>query len=121
MTSAIAAYIDLPQRRTILAIQQIIMLAELAVNRVLDNHKIPQSPATAEKPLTLTLSQRERGLTEVFERATPTCNIESNSGFEKQTYRPPSPSGEGWCVPMRGKPNKPKAEHPLFTTQQDER
>jgi hypothetical protein len=45
MTSDIAAYIDLPQRRTILAIQQIIMLAELAVNRVLDNHEISQSPA----------------------------------------------------------------------------
>ena len=45
MTSDIAAYIDLPQRRTILAIQQIIMLAELAVNRVLDNHEIPKSPA----------------------------------------------------------------------------
>jgi hypothetical protein len=44
MTSDIAAYIDLPQRRTILAIQQIIMLAELAVNRVLDNHEIRQSP-----------------------------------------------------------------------------
>jgi hypothetical protein len=44
MTSDIAAYIELPQRRTILAIQQIIMLAELAVNRVLDNHEIPQSP-----------------------------------------------------------------------------
>jgi hypothetical protein len=45
MSSDIAAYIDLPQRRTILAIQQIIMLAELAVNRVLDNHEIPQPPA----------------------------------------------------------------------------
>ncbi|CAI8970607.1 DUF6124 family protein [Pseudomonas sp. IT-P260] len=44
MTSDIAAYIDIPQRRTILAIQQIIMLAELAVNRVLDNHEISQSP-----------------------------------------------------------------------------
>ena len=43
MSSDIAAYVDLPQRRTILAIQQIIMLAELAVNRVLDNHEIPQS------------------------------------------------------------------------------
>jgi hypothetical protein len=40
MTSDIAAYIDLPQRRTILAIQQIIMLAELAVNRVLDNVEV---------------------------------------------------------------------------------
>ena len=42
MTSDIAAYVDVPQRRTILAIQQIIMLAELAVNRVLDNVDIPQ-------------------------------------------------------------------------------
>jgi hypothetical protein len=45
MTSDIAAYIDIPQRRTVLAIQQIIMLAELAVNQVLDNHEIPQPPA----------------------------------------------------------------------------
>ncbi|KAE9648484.1 DUF6124 family protein [Pseudomonas sp. PB106] len=37
MTSDIAAYVDPPQRHTILAIQQIIMLAELAVNQVLDN------------------------------------------------------------------------------------
>jgi len=44
MTSDIAAYVDSPQRQTILAIQQIIMLAELAVNRVLDNHEISQSP-----------------------------------------------------------------------------
>ena len=35
-----------------------------------------------QEPLTLALSQRERGLTEVFWRATPTCNIESNSDFE---------------------------------------
>ncbi|POA47513.1 hypothetical protein C1893_15145 [Pseudomonas sp. MPR-ANC1] len=41
MSSDVAAYIDLPQRRTIMAIQQIIMLAELAVNRVLDNLEIP--------------------------------------------------------------------------------
>ncbi|MBK5525617.1 hypothetical protein JFT86_01530 [Pseudomonas sp. TH06] len=45
MSSDIAAYIDLPQRRTILAIQQIIMLAELAVNRVLDNVDVtPPAP-----------------------------------------------------------------------------
>ncbi|POA23118.1 MULTISPECIES: DUF6124 family protein [unclassified Pseudomonas] len=44
MTSDIAAYVESPQRKTILAIQQIIMLAELAVNRVLDNHEISQSP-----------------------------------------------------------------------------
>ncbi|MBK5376528.1 hypothetical protein JFT81_18005 [Pseudomonas sp. TH43] len=41
MTSDIAAYVDTPQRHTILAIQQIIMLAELAVNRVLDNVELP--------------------------------------------------------------------------------
>ncbi|MFJ2480306.1 DUF6124 family protein [Pseudomonas sp. NPDC087598] len=45
ISSDIAAYIDLPQRRTILAIQQIIMLAELAVNRVLDNVDVtPPTP-----------------------------------------------------------------------------
>jgi hypothetical protein len=43
MTSDIAAYVDIPQRHTILAIQQIIMLAELAVNRVLDNVEVTQS------------------------------------------------------------------------------
>ncbi|PYC19312.1 hypothetical protein DMX02_16990 [Pseudomonas jessenii] len=36
-----------------------------------------------EEPLTLTLSQRERGLTELFLRATPTCDTESNSRFAK--------------------------------------
>lgn len=36
------AYVDAPQRHTILAIQQVIMLAELAVNRVLDNVDIPK-------------------------------------------------------------------------------
>ena len=45
MTSDIAAYIAAPQRRTILAIQQIIMLAELAVNRVLDNVEVDRYPA----------------------------------------------------------------------------
>jgi hypothetical protein len=43
MTSDIAAYVDSPQRHTILAIQQIIMLAELAVNRMLDNVEVAQS------------------------------------------------------------------------------
>ena len=41
LASDIAAYVDLPQRRTIMAIQQIVMLAELAVSRVLDNLEIP--------------------------------------------------------------------------------
>ncbi|RIJ10466.1 hypothetical protein DXT77_11910 [Pseudomonas sp. 91RF] len=44
MTSDIAAHIDLPQRRMILAIQQIIMLAELTVNRVLDNVEVHRYP-----------------------------------------------------------------------------
>jgi hypothetical protein len=39
--SLLAPTMDSPQRDTILAIQQVIMLAELAVNRVLDNHEIP--------------------------------------------------------------------------------
>jgi len=42
MSSDIAAHVDSPQRHTILAIQQVIMLAELAVNRVLDNYEIHQ-------------------------------------------------------------------------------
>ncbi|WP_460148068.1 DUF6124 family protein [Pseudomonas sp. S2_A02] len=42
MTSDIAAYVEAPQRHTILAIQQAIMLAELAVNRMLDNVDVPK-------------------------------------------------------------------------------
>ena len=45
MSSDIAAHVDSPQRHTILAIQQVIMLAELAVNRVLDNYEIHQPPS----------------------------------------------------------------------------
>jgi hypothetical protein len=37
---------------------------------------------TDQKPLTLALSRRERGLTAVFGRATPTCDTVLNSGFE---------------------------------------
>jgi hypothetical protein len=37
MTSDFATNLTGPQRNTVLAIQQIIMLAELAVNRALDN------------------------------------------------------------------------------------
>jgi hypothetical protein len=36
-----------------------------------------------EEPLTLTLSQRERGLIVVFGRLAPTCCTESNSRFEE--------------------------------------
>jgi hypothetical protein len=38
--------------------------------------------------LTLALSQRERGLTVVFGRGTPTCNTELNSGFEALKQEP---------------------------------
>jgi hypothetical protein len=37
MASDLAGFIDGPQRNTLLGIQQVIMLGELAVNRVLDN------------------------------------------------------------------------------------
>jgi hypothetical protein len=88
----------------------------------------------ADAALTLTLSQRERGPTEVFERGTPTCNTESNSNLEKLPNRlpfsesnsdlekpgdrlpfPSPPGGEGWgegekiyTTPQKpsGNPNK---------------
>jgi hypothetical protein len=42
----------------------------------------------SQKPtLTLALSQRERELTVVFGRATPTCDTESSSGFETDQKR----------------------------------
>ena len=37
MTSDFATFLDGPQRNTLLGIQQVIMLADLAVNRALDN------------------------------------------------------------------------------------
>jgi hypothetical protein len=46
---------------------------------------------TDQKPLTLALSQRERGLIEVFGRATPTCDTALNENLEKPTNRPPLP------------------------------
>ncbi|MGL6241626.1 DUF6124 family protein [Pseudomonas sp.] len=41
MSSDFAANLVGPQRHTVLAIQQVIMLAELAVNRVLDRVELP--------------------------------------------------------------------------------
>jgi hypothetical protein len=41
MSSDFAANLVGPQRHTVLAIQQVIMLAELAVNRVLDRVEVP--------------------------------------------------------------------------------
>jgi hypothetical protein len=37
MASDFATFLDGPQRSTLLGIQQVIMLADLAVNRALDN------------------------------------------------------------------------------------
>jgi len=42
MASDFAAHLEGPQRHTAMAIQQIIMLAELAVNRMLDNVELPK-------------------------------------------------------------------------------
>jgi len=44
-----------------------------------------------QKPLTLALSRRERGLIVVFGRATPTCDAALNSDVEKLTNRLPLP------------------------------
>ena len=69
------------------------------------NQKPRQDQKPDQEPLTLALSRRERGLTGVLGRTTPTCDTESKSGFEKAHKSAPSPSGEGWAggVPMRGK------------------
>ena len=42
MASDFAGYLEGPQRHTAMAIQQIVMLAELAVNRMLDNVEAPK-------------------------------------------------------------------------------
>ncbi len=43
MTSNFAGYLEGPHRHTAMAIQQIVMLAELAVNRILDNFELPKT------------------------------------------------------------------------------
>jgi hypothetical protein len=43
MASDFAGYLEGPHRHTAMAIQQIVMLAELAVNRMLDNVAVPKS------------------------------------------------------------------------------
>jgi hypothetical protein len=57
--------------------------------------KIPVIPNTKsnnqKQTLTLALSQRERGLTGVFGRGTPTWDTELNSSFEKPKNRLPLP------------------------------
>jgi hypothetical protein len=53
------------------------------------DQKPHQKPKPDQKPLTLALSRRERGLIEVFGRATPTCDTALNSVSEKPTNRLP--------------------------------
>ena len=68
-----------------------------------------------QRPLTLALSQRERGLTARAGRDTPTWDTESNANSEQPINRPPLPPGEGWGEGRIHQ--KTKAEHPLFTPQ----
>jgi hypothetical protein len=49
----------------------------------------PEDQKQNQKPLTLALSQRERGLTAVDGRDTPTCDTESNASFETNRNRLP--------------------------------
>ncbi|ROO02025.1 hypothetical protein BK674_04110 [Pseudomonas moraviensis] len=58
-------------------------------------YRIGLRPAKNQKPLTLALSQRERGLTEVFGLAAPTWDTESNSGLKKSKAPHPGPLPEG--------------------------
>jgi hypothetical protein len=53
--------------------------------------KAKQKQKPDQQPLTLTLSRRERGLTEAFGRNTPTCDTESNADSEKPANRLPLP------------------------------
>ncbi|VVO46534.1 hypothetical protein PS898_00051 [Pseudomonas fluorescens] len=55
------------------------------------DQKPKQDQKPDQEPLTLALSRREKGLTGVLGRTTPTCDTESNSGFEKHTNRLPVP------------------------------
>jgi hypothetical protein len=63
--------------------------------------------------LTLTLSRRERGPTELFERATPTCNTESNSSLEEHQNRFPSPESNSNLEKHRNRLPFPLTPAPL--------
>jgi hypothetical protein len=54
---------------------------------MLDRERFQFFIVSAKSPLTLTLSQRERGLTEVFGQGKPTCNTALNSSTEKHANR----------------------------------
>jgi hypothetical protein len=65
-----------------------------------------------QEPLTLALSRRERGLTGVLGRDSPTCDTALNSSIEKPTNRLPL---LGERAGVRGKiHHKTKAEHALL-------
>jgi hypothetical protein len=42
LASEIASTLDTSQRKSMLVLQQLIMLSELVVNRVLDNQRVPE-------------------------------------------------------------------------------
>jgi hypothetical protein len=67
------------------------MAATIAVFRMGSNSKRRRN----QKPLTLALSRRQRGLTEVVGLAAPTWDIESNSGLKKSKAPHPGPLPEG--------------------------
>jgi hypothetical protein len=61
-------------------------------------HRVELNTASDQKPLTLALSRRERELTEVIARDTPTWNTEPYSNSEinqKPLTLALSPEGEG--------------------------
>jgi hypothetical protein len=53
--------------------------------------KPEQDQKPDQKPLTLALSQRERGLIEVIGRTPPTCDTALNSGSKKANQSAPHP------------------------------
>jgi hypothetical protein len=55
----------------------------------LDHATFKASEPENQKPLTLALSRRERGLIAVVGRCTPTCNTELYTQFEKPKDRLP--------------------------------
>ncbi len=76
------------------------------------DQKPKQDQVPDQEPLTLALSRRERGLTVVFGRATPTCDTELNSDIEKHTNRPPLPrerAGVRGSTTTNPKPTTPRS------------
>ncbi len=69
------------------------------------DQKPDQEPDQNQKPHTLALSRRERELTVVDVRITPTCNSWSDSGFEQPTNRlPPQREKELTAMDARAAP-----------------